>query len=217
MDGPGSTGDRVCRRRRRTTMSRQISNLPGSGTNVRRVGVWYSVGGEKSGTPSTTATGLFRSEGRIVDASKSGEWADWVDVEERLPWLTTEPYLLKTEDLEKTLVSLEALGFRVIMVQAPDGDNLEKKLLIELSRSLDFTPVGAGSWAAFSDRLWDLLSEAWDPPVAVFVEGADRLLATDLHVFVRCVHNLVSLTERVGLADDQAQRQVVYFFVGHWT
>ncbi|MGW6199353.1 hypothetical protein ACWF0M_24605 [Kribbella sp. NPDC055110] len=50
----------------------------------------------------------------------------------------------------------------------------------------------------------------------MIVEHADRLLANDLHTFVRCVHKLVSLTEGAGLSDDRAQRQVVYFFVGQW-
>ncbi|WP_327637819.1 hypothetical protein OHB24_05290 [Kribbella sp. NBC_00482] len=151
-----------------------------------------------------------------MDAGRSREWADWVDVEARLPWLTTEPYLLETDDLGRTLTSLEELGFRVVRVQAPQEGDLESGLLVELSEGLGFTGLGAGSWAAFADRLWDLLTDGWHPPVAVIVEDADRLLAKDLHTFVRCVHKLVSLTEGVGFSDDRAQRQVVYFFIGHW-
>jgi hypothetical protein len=91
---------------------------------------------------------------------------------------------------------------------------LEAGLLVELSRNLGITAHGAGSLAAFSVRLWDLLTEEWYPSVSVVVERAARLLANDLQAFVRCVLNLVSLSELVGLADRRAQRQVVFFFVG---
>jgi hypothetical protein len=151
-----------------------------------------------------------------VAVDKAREWANWIDVEENLPWLTTEPYLLHSKDLDASLAILSDLGFRVVSAQAPGDGDLERSLLIELSACLDFTSLGAGSWAAFADRLWDLLTEAWSPPVAVVIKGTDRMLSMDLHAFVRCVHNLVSLTERVGLSDDRAQRQVVYFFVGDW-
>ncbi|MGW7680172.1 hypothetical protein ACWGID_05495 [Kribbella sp. NPDC054772] len=151
-----------------------------------------------------------------MDADKPREWADWVGVEEKLPWLKPEPYLLETADLEASLTVLGDLGFRIVSAQAPEKGDLERKLLIELSKCLGFTSLGAGSWAAFADRMWDLLTEAWSPPLAVVIQGFDRVLSTDLRAFVRCVHNLVSLTERVGLSDDRAQRQVVYFFVGNW-
>ncbi|MFG1622109.1 hypothetical protein [Kribbella sp. NPDC049227] len=145
-----------------------------------------------------------------------GEWVEWVDVVARMPWLTTEPYLLERRELEATLRGLEELGFRVVRADAPDGGDLEEALLIELSARLGFSPLGAGSWAAFNDRLWDLLTARDEPPVAVVIDGADRLLRRSLHTFVRCVHNLLSLTEGVGLSDTQAQRQVEYFFVGEW-
>lgn len=149
-------------------------------------------------------------------ASKAREWADWVDVEEQLPWLTTEPYLLQVDDLNRTVASLDACGFQLVSVQMPEDGDLETKLLIELSKQLGFALVGSGSWAEFSDRLWDLLSASWNPPIAVMLHGSDQLLANNLHVFLRCLHNLLSLTEAVGLSHSEAQRQVVYFFVGSW-
>jgi hypothetical protein len=131
-------------------------------------------------------------------------------------WLTTAPYLLETGDLDATLRGLGELGFWVVRAEAPERGNLEEGLLVELSARLGFSPLGAGSWAAFNDRLWDLLTARGEPPVAVVIEGADRLLRRSLHTFVRCVHNLLSLTEGVGLSDKHAQRQVEYFFVGEW-
>ncbi|MEI8413109.1 MULTISPECIES: hypothetical protein [unclassified Kribbella] len=140
----------------------------------------------------------------------------WIDLEANLPWLTAEPYLLERDDLEKTLDGLAGLGFRVVRVRAPERGDLEEGLLIELSGRLGFSGVGAGSWAAFSDRLWDLLTAPEEPPVAVVIELFDRILQQSLHTFVRCIHNLVSMTEGVGLSDEGADLQVAYFFVGDW-
>lgn len=151
-----------------------------------------------------------------MDADTSRESAVWIDLEANLPWLTTEPYLLEREDLEATLGGLGELGFRVVRAQAPEQGDLEEGLLIELSGRLAFSGVGAGSWAAFSDRLWDLLTAPEEPPVAVVIERFDRILQQSLHTFVRCIHNLVFITEGVGLSDERADLQVAYFFVGDW-
>lgn len=159
----------------------------------------------------------FRLEGRIVDADMSHEWADWVDIERSMPWLPTEPYLLMAADLDRTLAALDEHGFKIVRMQMPDGVDVEVALLTELSKKLEFTTVGVGSWAAFADRLWDLLTESWYPPIAVIIEQADSLLARDVHAFVRCVHNLLALTEGVGSSDRDAQRQVEYFFIGKWS
>ncbi|HET6738349.1 MAG TPA: hypothetical protein VFH76_05435 [Kribbella sp.] len=149
-----------------------------------------------------------------MDPRRRQDWATYVDLEARLPWLTAEPYLLDVADLAATRAALDELGFRTVTAKAPAAGDLERSLLVELTERLGFTALGAGSWAAFSDRLWDLVTESWDPPIAVVIEGFSRLMEVDLRTFVRCVHNLVSLTECVGLADDRAQRQFVYFFVG---
>jgi hypothetical protein len=133
-----------------------------------------------------------------------------------MPWLPKPPYLIESSDLAATEVRLAALGFRTIATDAPvDGDAADQ-LLIDLTARLGFNPAGAGNWAAFNDRLWDLLHAEGEPPVAIVIRGSDRLKDHDLHTFVRCVHNLLSMTEAVGLSDDRADLQVVYFFVGAW-
>ena len=81
---------------------------------------------------------------------------------------------------------------------------------------MGFSDVGAGSWAAFNDRLWDLLTADDELPVALFIGGLDQLLPHELHSLVRCIHNLLSMTEGVGLTDVSADLQVEYFFVGTW-
>lgn len=117
------------------------------------------------------------------------------------------------EDSESIARAVAELGFRVVRVALPtDMANAEEGVLVRLTAALAFPDQGAGSWAAFNDRLWDLLTAEDEPPVAIFLAGLDRLLPGDLHGFVRIVHNLLSMTEGVGLADSAADLQVEYFF-----
>lgn len=141
----------------------------------------------------------------------------WIDVEKHLPWIPTEPYLLDVDNLPATLRALTELGFRVVRANTPDHRDLEDALLVELTSQLGFNALGADSWAAFNDRLWDLQHEPGEPPVAIVIEGFDRVLHRSLHTFTRCIHNLVSMTESVGLADPRNDRQIEYFFAGTWT
>ncbi|MFC0437069.1 hypothetical protein [Kutzneria buriramensis] len=105
-------------------------------------------------------------------------------------------------------------GFRVVEAEvSPNPEDVESALLVELTRKLGFSELGVGGWAAFGDRLWDLLTAKAEPPVAIVVAG---LTPGRLHAFVRRVHNVLSLTEAVGLSDDRADRQVEYFFLADW-
>jgi hypothetical protein len=152
-----------------------------------------------------------------VDADSPGQPRLWIDVESSMDWLPPEPYLIETAHLSPTIEKLEASGFRVVRIGLGEvGQDIEEKMLIDLSRKLGFSLLGAGSWAAFNDRLWDLLTAEDEPPVAIVIEGFSRLLEANVHAFVRCVHNLLSMTEGVGLADVRAGLQVEYFFVGEW-
>ncbi|MFF2845094.1 hypothetical protein ACFVT5_02015 [Streptomyces sp. NPDC058001] len=133
-----------------------------------------------------------------------------------LPQLKSRPFLVEDPELIARLV--EGLGFRVIRVRLPlEVENPEEAVLVQLTAQLGFSDLGAGSWAAFGDRLWDLLTAEDESPVAIFLEGLDRLIPSDLHGFVRIVHKLLSMTEGVGLADSLADLQVEYFFVGTWS
>jgi hypothetical protein len=68
----------------------------------------------------------------------------------------------------------------------------------------------------FNDRLWDVLTSEDKAPIAVVIIGLDSMVKKNLHGFVKIVHNLLSLTEGVGLQSGEANRQVAYFFVGSW-
>lgn len=115
----------------------------------------------------------------------------WVDVEAGIDWLPTSPYLLTPDRLIPTVQ--------------------------RLSKALSFSPLGAGHWGAFSDRLWDLLTAENKQPVAVVIDDFDHVLRTDFHTFVRIVHKLLFLTEDLGMSSEtEADRQVEYFFVGVW-
>jgi hypothetical protein len=134
-----------------------------------------------------------------------------------LPWLKSKPYLVAPTKVDELTQSLEGLGFRLISAKLPSGvSDVEETLLVELTRELKFAASGAGSWAAYNDRLWDLQVGEDDTPVAILISGLDRLIFSDLHSLLRCIHNLLSMTEAVGLSDGRADLQIEYFFVGSW-
>ncbi|WP_131803563.1 MULTISPECIES: hypothetical protein [Pseudofrankia] len=160
----------------------------------------------------------FKSEGRSVDAETPKAPKLWVDMVANLPWLRSKPFFVDGHD-EKILVeTVVRLGFRLVYVDLPrDAGNPEEELLKELTKRLHFSELGAGSWAAYSDRIWDLQMSGDEAPVAIVIRGLDHLLRSDVHSFVRCVHNLLSMTEAVGLSDSRADLQIEYFFVGSWS
>ncbi|GAA0256447.1 hypothetical protein GCM10010492_66720 [Saccharothrix mutabilis subsp. mutabilis] len=142
----------------------------------------------------------------------------WVDLVVEFPQLKSRPYLVERQNLDSLTEVLKRHKFRLVIANPSlaGADNKEESLLKELTLKLGFSEPGAGSWAAFSDRLWDLQNDRSASPVAVIVENLDQLLHSDLHSFLRCVHNLLSMTEGVGLADPRNDLQVEYFFVGSW-
>jgi len=161
-----------------------------------------------------------------VDASSSRvpPWVDatapprlWIDVINGLPWLKPPPYLVESDRQDEARTGLAAMGFSIVEAMfTGTPENAEESLLVELTRRLRFDEAGAGSWAAFNDRLWDFLSSQETEAVAVVIGGLDQLIESSIHGLLRCVHTLLSLTEGVGLANSSASRQIEYFFVGRW-
>ncbi|MFD2420088.1 hypothetical protein [Amycolatopsis pigmentata] len=92
----------------------------------------------------------------------------------------------------------------------------ERAFLVELTQRLRFNELGAGNWAAFEDRLWDFLTSPESTPYAVVIDGLDALARFNTYHFLRCVHNLLSITDGAALTDSTANRQIEYFFVGEW-
>ncbi len=153
-----------------------------------------------------------------MDAEKPRTPKPWIDVTAHLPQLESKPFLVAAARAEELAEVLPGLGFRLVRVELPHGvADPEETLLVELTRALEFSPLGAGSWAAYSDRLWDLQTEAEEMPVAILISGLDRLVRSNIHGLLRCVHNLLSMTEAVGLSDPGADLQVEYFFIGAWS
>jgi hypothetical protein len=112
---------------------------------------------------------------------------------------------------------LSQAGFVVVHATFSGGvDDPERAFLRELTKRLGFDELGAGHWGAFNDRLWDFLTGLESSPYAVVIEGLDALSQVSTYHFLRCVHNLLSLTEGAGLSDSVANRQIEYFFVGEW-
>jgi hypothetical protein len=166
-----------------------------------------------------------RLEGRFVDAKKKlPAWVDpatpdrpWFNVHEPLPWLKPRPYLIGLGRENELREALDQLGFVVINAHLTSGsENPERAFLQELTRRLGFNELGAGHWGAFSDRLWDFLTSNDSTPHAIVISGVDELVDSDIYSFIRCVHNLLSLTEGAGLSDSKANRQIEYFFLGRW-
>lgn len=141
----------------------------------------------------------------------------WLDVGVAVPWLRQRPYLVSPRSVVELRAHLSRAGFTVVEASAPDStEDPERAFLTELTQRLGFDELGAGNWAAFNDRLWDFLTGAESTPYAVVIEGLDVLARFSTYHFLRCVHNLLSLTEGAGLADPVANRQIEYFFVGEW-
>jgi hypothetical protein len=112
---------------------------------------------------------------------------------------------------------LSRAGFMVVAASLPSRtEDPERAFLLELTQRLEFDELGAGNWDAFNDRLWDFLTGSESRPYAVVIEGLDVLSRFSTYHFLRCVHNLLSLTEGAGLSDSVANRQIEYFFVGEW-
>jgi hypothetical protein len=165
-------------------------------------------------------------EGQTVDANKPRvpAWVNreeppklWIDLREELSWLKPRPYLVEREKEIELRSTLSSMGFTVAEVDLAEGPkDPERVFLLELTRRLGLSEAGAGSWAALNDRLWDFLRSEDSTPVAVVITGLDRLARSDIYSFLRCVHNLLSLTEGAGLSDSAASRQIEYFFVGGW-
>lgn len=171
-------------------------------------------------------TDSYRFEAPSVDAkgskpppwvNRSTPWRAWIDVMGGLPWLKPRPYLIAEERLAELRAKLPEMGFSVVEISCENSpDNPERTFLTELTRGLRLSDIGAGNWDTFNDRLWDFLRIQGGEPVALVILDLDSLLRSDVHSFVRCVHNLLSLTEGAGLADSAADRQIEYFFVGRW-
>ncbi|MEV6269583.1 hypothetical protein AB0L64_20610 [Kribbella sp. NPDC051936] len=141
----------------------------------------------------------------------------WLDVEAAVPWLRQEPYLVNPSSASELRERLFRAGFVVVDVSlAESPEDPEGAFLEALTRGLGFDELGAGSWAAFNDRLWDFLTGEESTPHAVVIEGLDALARFSTYHFLRCVHNLLSLTEGAALADVTANRQIECFFVGEW-
>lgn len=142
----------------------------------------------------------------------------WINLAAGLPWLKARPHLVDHGRAAELRLGLRGMGFSVVDATFPGGTvDAEKAFLIELTRKLQFNELGAGNWDAFNDRLWDFLKSDDPTAVAVVIDGLDSLLDSDLYSFIRCVHNLLSLTEAVGLTDSAANRQIEYFFIGNWS
>lgn len=166
-----------------------------------------------------------RLEGRSVDAKKKlPAWVDpetpdrpWFNVHAPLPWLKPRPYLISLDREVELREALGQLGFVVVEARLASGsEDPERAFLQELTRRLGFNELGAGNWGAFNDRLWDFLTSSDSAPHAVVIRGIDELVDSDIYSFIRCVHNLLSLTEGAGLSDSAANRQIEYFFLGRW-
>lgn len=169
--------------------------------------------------------GLPRFEDRIVAAERRiPAWVDpatprrpWIDAQAVLPWLRQRPYLVGGNRAGELRKGLQSADFAVVEASLQDGEkDPERAFLQELTYRLGFDELGAGSWGAFNDRLWDFLTSDESTPFAVMIVGMDALAKSDIYHFLRCVHNLLSLTEGAGLSNSAANRQIEYFFIGEW-
>ena len=134
---------------------------------------------------------------------------NWISVKEQIPWLTTPPYFVATSDIACLQSKLQEMGFKVFEA---DGSASETHLLVSLGEALEFPDYYGANWAAFEDCVGDLLREGAGA-MAVLIVGADRLMHSDIHAFVRSVHLLQDVVSEVQRAAT-GTFQFEVFFVG---
>ncbi len=133
------------------------------------------------------------------------------------PELGLRPYLLTEVELESILSILAAKNFRTVFAHFDGSVNgAESGLLEALTSALGLEVEGVGSWAAFNDRMWDVLSDYEEQPIVVVLRGMDDMLRADTYSFANSIHRLLSMTEGTEAVDHIQYRQFEYLFVGRW-
>ena len=135
----------------------------------------------------------------------------WIAVQDAIPWLTLPPYFVAPKERGRLTADLREAGFKVFEADA-SACATERDLLLVLGDALAFPEYYGVNWAAFEDCVGDLLREDAGH-LAVVVLGADSLLRSDLHAFVRSVHLLQEVVVDVEKAS-AGRFQLEVFFVG---
>lgn len=138
---------------------------------------------------------------------------NWIAVREALPWLPPPPYLVDSGQAAQLREELRRIGFKVFEADAESCAD-ERGFLLAIGDALGFPDYYGANWAAFEDCLGDLLRDDAGH-VALLVVGADTLMRSDLHAFVRGVHLLQeAVTEVERMQPEQFQFEV--FHVGEF-
>ncbi|WP_406366541.1 barstar family protein [Streptomyces sp. NBC_00645] len=149
---------------------------------------------------------LMSTEDDMLDA--------WVDVEERLPWLPLDPYLVGEDRRGLLVEELKQSGFSVLEIDLGTVRE-ERQLKAALGRALVKPEEYADNW----DALRDLLQQRGESSpwlIAVVFTEAHAFLRADVHGFVRSVSVLNSLAEELSSLDEP-YGQLELFYVGDWT
>lgn len=137
----------------------------------------------------------------------------WIAVREAVPWLPPPPYLVDAGQAAKLRNELRRAGFKVFEADAGARTD-ERGLLLAIGDALAFPDYYGANWAAFEDCLGDLLRDDAGH-VALLIVGADTLMRTDLHTFVRAVHLLQDAVSEVERAQP-GHFQFEVFHVGEF-
>ncbi|MGV9700018.1 barstar family protein [Streptomyces sp. NPDC003470] len=137
----------------------------------------------------------------------------WVDVEDALPWLPTEPYFIAQERHGHLLETLTGAGLSVLEIDLANARQ-ESDLQAALGRALDKPAHYADNWDALRDLLRERgASTPW--AIAMVFSSAHVFLRADVHGFVRAVSVLHSMSR--DLSDiDEFYGQLELFYVGEW-
>ncbi|WP_326578486.1 barstar family protein [Streptomyces sp. NBC_00487] len=137
----------------------------------------------------------------------------WVDPQEILPWLPSEPYFAQQSRHDEVVDELGRAGFTVLEADLSEV-RTEEDLLTALGRALSAPDYYGGNWDALTDVLRD---RGADEPfrVALVLSSSSAFLDADVHAFVRSVSLLHTTAQDLSDVDDE-YGQLELFYLADW-
>ncbi|WP_371615856.1 barstar family protein [Streptomyces sp. NBC_00454] len=124
------------------------------------------------------------------------------------------PYLISEAECRKVLDGLAGAGVSILEADA-SGVLSEDDFLVLLGRVYGFPEYYGENWDAFLDCFADVV-EADSAPIVLVISGLSSFFESDFRSFLRCLHELESVTESIPLFRSVIPRKVVNLYPGHW-
>lgn len=135
----------------------------------------------------------------------------WVDLDEILPWLPSEPYFVQEIRHREVVDGLVQGGFSVFEVDLSDV-RTERDLLILVGQALSAPDYYGKNWDALRDILHDRGAD--DPfSIAIVFSASHAFLDANVHEFVRSVTVLQMMARELSNVDEDYGR-LELFYIG---